>query len=593
MDRTVLAQITESYRPHPTASDGEEDESVWREFLPVIFVGVGEEPTNMTNTKTPLAMLPICDTPILYYNLRYLKLSGFTECVLMFPERYGKVIEEFLKEKGEATGLTIVCESLPDDMTEVQALYSIKDKVRTTNYLLLKGNQIFVFPYYLISDMHRKYRPLVSIVLSKGITLEKYLVERKSDPNKMKYVCGYKLQHEANTLENPPLPKVVKKKPVYPQYNPIRPINSGFTIGLGDAASVHYLNALETSNNSATGVELNIPRRIIYDVGHLSFNVFELSPVLVVSAKIIELISLLKEDGIDSKLSSIWEDLIPWIVFQSHVSKEERPRAIQDFSTNFSCKSSPGCLSTIPMTMIASRAESEDDNENPANEFSLNEAEKYLFNDKIAPAPIILSNQLSVKAYVIPDNVHSRLPLPSATEERGGKKEKQNEKKQQKQQQQRERERKAPPHIIPLLHINVSSEYTLQIANKNILAGLLQNLNIISSDFLSVKSKTLSGSFIGDDVTLQGDKNIVKNSVIGGHSKVEDSKIEGSIIMGYCQIMKGCEIKDCVVAPNILIEENTKMTGCTIGPGIGTVSSSGSPYNNCTLTTEVMSDYDY
>ena len=536
-------------------------------------------------------MLPICDAPVLYYNLRYLKLSGFTECVLIFPERYGKVIEEFLKEKEEATGLNIVCESVPDDMTEVQSLYSIRDKVRTTNYVLLRGNQIFVFPYYLINDMHRKYRPLVTLVLSKGITLEKYSVERRANPDKMKYICGYKLQHEANTLENPPLPKVVKKKPVYPQYNPTRPINSGFTIGIGDAASVHYLNALETTNNSATGVELNIPRRIIYDAGHLSFNVFELSPVLIMSAKIIEFLSLLKEDGLDSKLSSIWEDLVPWIVFQNHVPKDELPKAVQDFSANVSCKASPDSFSTMPITMIGSRVESEEDDEKGASEFPLNETEKFPFNDKIAPSPILSSNPLSVKAYVIPESVHSRLPLPPVTEERGGKKGKQNEKKQQQQQQQREK--RSPPHIVPLLHINVSSEYTLQIANKNILAGLLQNLNIIPPDFLSVKSKTLSGSFIGDDVTFQGDKTVVKNSVIGGHSKVEDSKIEGSIIMGYCQIMKGCEIKDCVISPNILIEENTKMTGCTIGPGILTVSSSGSPYENCTLTTEMMSDYDY
>lgn len=158
------------------------------EFQAVILAGGINSsllyPVLIENDRLPKSLLPVCNKPLLYYQLKLLEKAGFKEVLVATEEKYKKQFVDYLttyreKEKGEIkvelfhatqpqqpppgeggdggssnkeTELIIMAE---DELGTAETLRQMSSKIQSDDFLILPGDLITEISLHTLADIHR------------------------------------------------------------------------------------------------------------------------------------------------------------------------------------------------------------------------------------------------------------------------------------------------------------------------------------------------------------------------------------------------------------------------------------------------------
>lgn len=127
----------------------------------VIMAGGKGTRISSINGEVPKPMIPICDKPILEYQIESLKKQGLNEIILVVGY-LGKVIQEYFGS-GENFGVQIeyIWEEAP--LGTAGALYFLKDTI-TEDFFLINGDIIFDVDLHRFHREHEKNGGLATIL---------------------------------------------------------------------------------------------------------------------------------------------------------------------------------------------------------------------------------------------------------------------------------------------------------------------------------------------------------------------------------------------------------------------------------------------
>ena len=150
------------------------------EFQAVILAGGMNSslmyPVLMENDRLPKCLLPVCNKPLLYYQLKLLEKAGFKEVLIATEEKYKKQFVDYLttyreKEKGEikvelfhaiqpSPPPSEIVENkedllIEDELGTAEILRQMSSKIQSNDFLILPGDLITEISLHTLADIHR------------------------------------------------------------------------------------------------------------------------------------------------------------------------------------------------------------------------------------------------------------------------------------------------------------------------------------------------------------------------------------------------------------------------------------------------------
>lgn len=108
----------------------------------------------------PKPMIPICEKPILQYQIECLKRQDITEITLVIGH-IGHVVKEYF-EDGSKFGVTIDYINEEEPLGTAGALYFLKDKIKE-DFVLINGDVIFDVDFDRFLQFHRLHKGIATI----------------------------------------------------------------------------------------------------------------------------------------------------------------------------------------------------------------------------------------------------------------------------------------------------------------------------------------------------------------------------------------------------------------------------------------------
>lgn len=146
-----------------------DDMSRSREFTAVILAGYGASLYPLTEPENlPKALLPIANRALLHYPLSWIESAGITNSIIVCQSEAETKILSWCKEKWKGHKPQVVSASSEDEQVgSADALRIIKDKIKTTDFIVLSVDSILEIPAYQILDFHRLQQSTVTSVFCK------------------------------------------------------------------------------------------------------------------------------------------------------------------------------------------------------------------------------------------------------------------------------------------------------------------------------------------------------------------------------------------------------------------------------------------
>ncbi|CAG9465713.1 unnamed protein product [Pedinophyceae sp. YPF-701] len=128
----------------------------------------------LTSNDTPIALLPICNQPLIYYSLEAMRRSGIAGVTVLIqgsPEETVHVSQWLARfqKSDRSAGLRLDVEVIPSEgATAATVLRSSLDRIRGADTVLfMQGDCITSVPLEKIVSYHRMHRALCTVALSK------------------------------------------------------------------------------------------------------------------------------------------------------------------------------------------------------------------------------------------------------------------------------------------------------------------------------------------------------------------------------------------------------------------------------------------
>ncbi|XP_074650002.1 translation initiation factor eIF2B subunit gamma-like [Tubulanus polymorphus] len=136
------------------------------EFQPIIMAaGRGSRMTEII-AKTPKALLPVGNKPMVWYPIKMLEKAGFEEAIIIVQRGHRKSIERVLVDELQVN-VKLEFVSIPDeeDWGTADSLRFIRDKIKT-DVLVVSSDLISDVSVQRVADVHRAHDATLTMLLS-------------------------------------------------------------------------------------------------------------------------------------------------------------------------------------------------------------------------------------------------------------------------------------------------------------------------------------------------------------------------------------------------------------------------------------------
>lgn len=127
--------------------------------------GSGQRLSPLVDSTIPYFMLNIANKPMIYYSLNWLESNGVKKLIIVVQKQQSKILSKYMKEHYVGK-MEFDVETCEDDVTSAQAIRAL-DKVIQTDFIVVGVDFITNCPLLKLVDLHRRYNPIASIVLSR------------------------------------------------------------------------------------------------------------------------------------------------------------------------------------------------------------------------------------------------------------------------------------------------------------------------------------------------------------------------------------------------------------------------------------------
>eukprot|EP00126_Sphaerothecum_destruens_P009114 Sdes_comp20428_c0_seq3m14558 len=129
-------------------------------------------------------LLPIANTPMIWYSLKLIENSGFSEVIVLIQNNYKAQLYHFLESYEGKLRMDIV--TVAEDIGTADALRTIREKIRS-DFVVISSDLVTNIPLQYLLDMHRIYDSTVTLYMCEDVKKseeEMRLMNKKSEGEK-------------------------------------------------------------------------------------------------------------------------------------------------------------------------------------------------------------------------------------------------------------------------------------------------------------------------------------------------------------------------------------------------------------------------
>lgn len=115
-----------------------------------------------------LALLPVANKPLLYYQLRTLEKAGFAECIVAVEESFRKPINDYLAKSQFKIKVELFFPKLVDEQWDTGTVLKQMSSMIITDFIVISGDLVSEASIHDIVDVHRTRDATATIVLKEN-----------------------------------------------------------------------------------------------------------------------------------------------------------------------------------------------------------------------------------------------------------------------------------------------------------------------------------------------------------------------------------------------------------------------------------------
>uniref|UniRef100_A0A7S0H794 Translation initiation factor eIF2B subunit gamma n=1 Tax=Amorphochlora amoebiformis TaxID=1561963 RepID=A0A7S0H794_9EUKA len=168
------------------------------EFQAILLAGGAGNRMYPLPEKTAKCLLPVCNRPLITYQLRMLENTGLKECIVVVTEHTAQQVSSFLNEKFECK-IRCIIHKVDDYTGTADALRQIADRI-ITDFIVVSADVITDCKLLVVADTHRSNDAVATLLFSKVKGSGVDVKDKKSSKNPAKKKQEAAYQPECNFI---------------------------------------------------------------------------------------------------------------------------------------------------------------------------------------------------------------------------------------------------------------------------------------------------------------------------------------------------------------------------------------------------------